>query len=151
MLVGMALNSVLASHVSTIDISSMINNPPSNSFVLTEGDFSRPFKPSSRWIVLAGNPVVSFIRLAARPVGAASRIGKISWVYLFGSNSKPFNSANKLTIPLITVVFPVPGPPVKINKGDRIASEIAFSCDSPYWIPNIFSIRRMFFCTSFSS
>ena len=29
MLVGMALNSVLASHVSTIDISSMINNPPS--------------------------------------------------------------------------------------------------------------------------
>ena len=141
---------MLASHVSTIDISSTIKSPPSNSFVLTEGVFSRPFSPSKRWIVLAGRPVVSFIRLAARPVGAASRIGKISWVYFDGSNSRPFNSAKRLTIPLITVVFPVPGPPVKINRGERMASAIACSCEGPYCIPNIFSIRRIFFCTSFS-
>ena len=76
MFVGIDLKRVFASHVSTIDISSTISKPPSNSFGLIDGAFSRPFKPNKRWIVPLGKPVVSFIRLAARPVGAAKRIGK---------------------------------------------------------------------------
>ncbi|CAO3429353.1 hypothetical protein [Azospirillum doebereinerae] len=52
-----------------------------------------------RWIVLASMPVASVIRLAARPVGAASRTLTDFTVRIF-------------RIDFTRVVFPTPGPPV---------------------------------------
>ena len=52
-----------------------------------------------RWMVFAYRPVVSVIRLAALPVGAASNI------------RRPFFSRMRM-MPFTSVVFPVPGPPV---------------------------------------
>ena len=90
-----------------------------------------------------GKPVVSFIRFAARPVGAASKIGKASSVFFLRSSSMSWSSAKIWTIPLITVVLPVPGPPVKMNNGDETAALIACSCEGPYVIPNCFSALRI--------
>ncbi|COG01790.1 Uncharacterised protein [Streptococcus pneumoniae] len=61
----------------------------------------------------AGSPVDSLIRFAALPVGAVNSIGNgLSSLYSFGFNDNPCSDAYISTIPLITVVFPVPGPPV---------------------------------------
>ena len=56
----------------------------------------------SRWMVIAGLPVASSMRFAARPVGAAS------------ATLSP-SLANILTRILSIVVLPVPGPPVIIE------------------------------------
>ena len=73
------------------------------------------------WIVYAGIPVVDISFLAALPVGARS--ANFSGFKLIISN-------NSLTIHLIIVVFPVPGPPVIIVKLLFRALVIAFLCDS---------------------
>ena len=49
-------------------------------------------------MVLAGHPVVSVMRLAARPVGAVRAISP--------------NRDNRWMMQLMLVVLPVPGPPV---------------------------------------
>ena len=63
-------------------------------------------------MVFASIPVASDRRFAARPVGAASRILAPA-------------SRNAVIMPSVVVVFPVPGPPVRIRTlcctADRIA------------------------------
>ena len=71
--------------------------------------------PSSRWTVWASMPVSSLMRLAARPVGAASTI------------SSPI-FRNRATMPRTVVVLPVPGPPVRISTPVRAASSTAWRC-----------------------
>ncbi|EJX03134.1 hypothetical protein EVA_08760 [gut metagenome] len=73
-------------------------------------------------MVLASIPVASLIRLAARPVGAASRI----------RSPMCFKAA---MIPWVVVVLPVPGPPVSTITFERMASSMACSCTSSYSIP----------------
>ena len=72
---GTALNSACMSGTSTMEASSTTRRSQSRALP------SLRLKPpalgstsSSRWIVLASNPVASVIRLAARPVGAQSSI-----------------------------------------------------------------------------
>ena len=67
---------------------------------------------SSRWIVLASNPVASVIRLAARPVGAQSSI------------RTPLTPRMR-RIDLTMVVLPTPGPPVMTSALLVSASRIA--------------------------
>ena len=67
---------------------------------------------SSRWMVLASSPVASVMRLAARPVGAHSRM------------LMPF-AARMRRIALTMVVLPTPGPPVMTSTFDVSASRIA--------------------------
>ena len=88
------------SMTSTMEASSITNRSQSS------GLSSPRLKPpplgstsSSRWIVLASKPVASVMRLAARPVGAHSRI------------SVPF-AARIRRMALTMVVLPTPGPPV---------------------------------------
>ena len=71
--------------------------------------------PNNLWIVLAAIPVISPILLAALPVGAAKRNGGSSLNKAEDGISANFLKAIK--IPLIIVVFPVPGPPVRIEIG----------------------------------
>ena len=66
-------------------------------------------------MVLASRPVISAMRLAARPVGAASET----------FSPRRSNSAN---IPRKVVVLPVPGPPVRINMRLCTASAMARRC-----------------------
>ena len=81
---------------------------------------------SSRWMVLASNPVASVMRLAARPVGAQSRM------------SVPF-AARMRRIALTMVVFPTPGPPVMTSTLDISASRIAVTWLSAKVSPMCFS------------
>src|SRR6476659_1813413 len=97
---GTAFISDCISMTSTIEVSSITNRSQSS------GLSSPRLKPpplgstsSSRWIVLASKPVASVMRLAARPVGAHSRI------------SVPF-AARIRRMALTMVVLPTPGPPV---------------------------------------
>ena len=67
-------------------------------------------------MVDAIKPVVSFKRFAARPVGAHNRIGKSSSSsYSDNSIGASVSLKYKFTIPLMTVVLPVPGPPDKMT------------------------------------
>ena len=82
---GIADRSAYIREMSTIDISSMIMTSASSGFAsfLSKRTFSRSsseeeLTSSSLWIVEASYPVVSVIRLAARPVGAARRIVRFS-------------------------------------------------------------------------
>ncbi len=89
-------------------------------------------------MVLAGLPVTSLMRFAARPVGAAS------------ATLSP-SSSNSWRIPFRVVVFPVPGPPVRIkqtalNGGDyRLSLEIAVFYAVLFLYSVNFPVRR-FFC-----
>ena len=67
---------------------------------------------SRRWIVFASNPVASLIRLAARPVGAHSRI------------STPLADRMR-RIELTIVVLPTPGPPVMTETLEESAARTA--------------------------
>ena len=67
---------------------------------------------SSRWMVLASNPVASVMRLAARPVGAHS-------------NRLTPLAARMRKIELTMVVLPTPGPPVMTSTFDKRANRIA--------------------------
>ncbi len=105
--------------ISTIDISSIISTSVSSGLLslrskCAAAPSSIPFESSSRrWMVLASCPVVSFIRFAARPVGAASKISMPS-------------ASKKLMIALIVVVFPVPGPPV--SKESPLLAAVRTAC-----------------------
>ena len=68
-------------------------------------------------MVLASIPVASLMRLAARPVGAASRTRSPAF----------FNAA---MMPCVVVVLPVPGPPVSTMTLEVTACRIAASCTS---------------------
>ncbi len=94
---------------------------------------------SSRWIVEASKPVVSVIRLAARPVGAASRMVK-------------FSDSKKCSIALIVVVLPVPGPPVMMKSPFLTAQTTACSCSFESSMELAFEIRasRTFMSSSSS-
>ena len=70
-----------------------------------------------------------------------------SVVYWSRSNERSCNRAYVRTIPSVTVVFPVPGPPVNRKMGDCNAVTMAFLCVASYAIPvsastaaNVFSI-----------
>ena len=85
---------------STIDVSSTASRPQWSG--LCASRLNPPFlgsTSSSRWIVFASNPVASLIRLAARPVGAQSRMST--------------SFADRMRrMELTMVVLPTPGPPV---------------------------------------
>ena len=70
-------------------------------------------------MVFASQPVNSVIRFAALPVGAPNR------------TFSPSNS-NICMIAFKVVVFPVPGPPVKMRIPFSKAWQIAFFCLSAY-------------------
>ena len=71
--------------------------------------------PRRRWIVCASRPVSSSRRFAARPVGAQRATS---------SPIRPYRA----TIPRTVVVFPVPGPPVRIDTPARAARRTASFC-----------------------
>ncbi|OQC35353.1 MAG: hypothetical protein BWX66_01619 [Deltaproteobacteria bacterium ADurb.Bin058] len=75
---------------------------------LCSSRMKRPFwglNSNSLCSVLASRPVASFMRMAALPVGAAKAVFNAAW-------------SARLKIAPITVVFPVPGPPVKTAMDD---------------------------------
>ena len=67
-------------------------------------------------MVLASMPVVSVIRFAARPVGAASRI-------------RLPRERSTAIMPRVVVVLPVPGPPVSTITWETVAFRMA-----SFWI-----------------
>ncbi|CDD03037.1 unknown [Ruminococcus sp. CAG:382] len=72
---------------------------------------------SRRWIVFASLPDASLIRFAALPVGAAR------------AYEMPIISKMS-SIAFITVVLPVPGPPVTMLTPKQTALRMAFFCFS---------------------
>ena len=110
-----ARSSAAKSVRSTILISSTITASASSGSFSVFWKLTIPsvqFMPSRRWMVWASIPVSSLIRLAARPVGAASTI------------SSPI-FCNRATIPRTVVVLPVPGPPVRISTPRSAARRTA--------------------------
>ena len=110
---GTAFMSACISMTSTMEVSSTTNRSQSS------GLSSPRLKPppfgstsSSRWMVFASRPVASFMRLAARPVGAQSR------------RLTSF-AASMRRMALTMVVLPTPGPPVMTSTLDISASRIA--------------------------
>ena len=85
---------------------------------------------SRRWMVFASMPVCSAMRLAARPVGAASRI----FVPLAATIRRMASSS---------VVLPTPGPPVTTATFDRRTIAIAARCDGASVLPVFFSTHGM--------
>ena len=71
-------------------------------------------------MVLDSFPITSLMRWAARPVGAAS------------STVRPMASRS-LTSTRVMVVFPHPGPPVKIENRRATIPVTAVSCSSLRW------------------
>ncbi len=87
---------------------------------------------SKRCMVFASTPLVSVMRFAARPVGAASNtFAPADW--------KTLIMAFKI------VVFPVPGPPVSTIIFDRTAVFTALSCSSANSIFILASTASMLF------
>ena len=80
-------------------------------------------------IVDAGYPVDSDSFFAARPVCAHNAISLFGFFRWYHSIS-----------PRTVVVFPVPGPPVRIEIPGRVTSGNAFLCVSLYWISKFSSI-----------
>src|SRR5262245_187362 len=124
---GTAFKSACISMTSTMEASSTTSRSQSS------GLSSPRLKPpplgstsSSRWMVLASNPVASVMRLAARPVGAQSK------------SLTPL-AARMRRIALTMVVLPTPGPPVMTRALDISASRIAATWLSARIIPMRFS------------
>ena len=90
---------------------------------------------NSRWMVLASKPVASVMRLAARPVGAHSKM------------SVPL-AARMRRMALTMVVFPTPGPPVMTSTFDFNASWIAATWLSARARPMCFSTHGKAFSGS---
>ena len=112
-----ALSSERMSSRSTMDISSTMTTSAfrgSSSVLPKSGaSSSSPAAYSSRrWMVLASWPVASVMRLAARPVGAARE------------TVRPAPCIRRM-MQLMTVVLPVPGPPVMTTTGDSAAMRMA--------------------------
>ena len=126
---GTAFISACISMTSTMEVSSTTSRSQSS------GLSSPRLKPpplgstsSIRWMVLASKPVASVMRLAARPVGAHSRI------------SVPF-AARTRRMALTMVVLPTPGPPVITSTLDISASLIAATWLSASARPMCFSTQ----------
>ena len=97
---SIALRSALNNGISTMDISSTMTTSVSSLLsAFLANSLVEKLNSRSLCKVLASQPVASVMRLAARPVGAASSISKPSC---------PISSIMKLKM----VVLPVPGPPV---------------------------------------
>ena len=110
---GTAASSARISITSTIDVSSITSRLQSSG--LSASRLNPLFLGSTsrrRWIVFASNPVASLIRLAARPVGAHSRI------------STPLADRMR-RIELTIVVLPTPGPPVMTETFEESAARTA--------------------------
>ena len=110
---GTAASSARISITSTIDVSSITSRLQWSG--LCASRLNPPFLgsiSSRRWIVFASNPVASLIRLAARPVGAHSRI------------STPLADRMR-RIELTIVVLPTPGPPVMTETFEESAARTA--------------------------
>ena len=120
---GTAFNRLLIRRMSTMELSSMIRTSPSSGCSSLCSKVPEPVYPSRRWIVFASIPVDSEALFAARPVGAARRMCSLNFL-------------NTSMIPWVTVVFPVPGPPVSTMPFDAAAVRIAYSWTSSYWIPS---------------
>ena len=77
-----ALSREYISEISTIDISSTMITSASSGLLSSLSNpplpSAPPFSSNIRWTVRASNPVVSLMRFAARPVGAAKKISKPS-------------------------------------------------------------------------
>ena len=84
-------------------------------------------------MVLASKPVVSPIRLAALPVGAASIISTLSFEKIF-------------KMALMIVVFPVPGPPVMT----RTLLSAAHLTASIWLVANVMESRAWTYLTALS-
>ena len=124
---GSAFNSEFISTISIIEHSSTISTSPSSGFSLFFWYPSGGLHSKRRCIVLASIPVASVMRFAALPVGAARSIFKpCSWYIAI--------------IPFVTVVLPVPGPPVSTRTFDIAACFIASACNLSYLIFNRSSI-----------
>ena len=142
-----ACRSAFIRYRSTMDISSMIITSVSNGlpalrsnmdafpFFMSRSLSASPLISNIRWIVIASYPVASVIRFAALPVGAAKRISNPScskyWI-----------------IPLIVVVLPVPGPPVKTTILSCATAWIASFCFSANVICSVSSIIAIIVSTS---
>mmetsp|Transcript_49017 Transcript_49017/g.91246 ORF Transcript_49017/g.91246 Transcript_49017/m.91246 type:complete len:276 (+) Transcript_49017:935-1762(+) len=87
-------------------------------------------QPRRRWMVLAGMPVLSLSRLAARPVGAVS------------SDLTPLALRICRTL-LSRVVLPTPGPPVTTSTLEVSAMRSASRWDSPKRMPTFSSTHSM--------
>ena len=110
---GTTATSARISITSTMDVSSITSRPQSSGFSPSRRNPPVLGSTSSRrWIVFASNPVASLIRLAARPVGAHSRI------------STPLADRMR-RIELTIVVLPTPGPPVITETFEESAARTA--------------------------
>ena len=89
-------------------------------------------------MVFASMPVCSVIRLAARPVGAPSRI------------FTPL-AARIRRIASSSVVLPTPGPPVITATLARSAIAIAARCEAASVLPVFFSTQGMAFSASIAA
>ena len=126
---GTALSSACSSGTSTIETSSTTSRSASS------GCSSWRLKPpwagsasSSRCRVLASRPVASLIRLAARPVGAASAMAGVL-------------ARRICRMVLTSVVLPTPGPPVITSTLARSASRTASRWLSARVIPALRSAQ----------
>ena len=110
---GIALTSAFISRTSTIEVSSTTSRSQSSGFASSRRK-PPPFGSTSRrrWIVLASKPVASFMRLAARPVGAHSK------------SFTPFAERMR-RMALTMVVLPTPGPPVTTSTFEARAVSTA--------------------------
>ena len=120
---GMALVRAFISGTSTIEVSSTTSRSQSSGFSSVRekppcfGSIS-----SRRWMVLASIPVCSVMRLAARPVGAASA----TRTPLATSRRKMVSSS---------VVLPTPGPPVTTATLEPSTSFKASRCEAARVLP----------------
>ncbi len=139
---SIALSMEFIRRISTIDTSSTIialYSRGDSSFLLKNSELVSSLKVYSKslWIVLASLPEVSVILLAALPVGA-QRAGSL-----------PISSKTLIRV-FMTVVFPVPGPPVIIDTPFSRALTIPSFCFSVSFLTFSFSILFIILSISFS-
>ena len=114
---GTACNRWYMSLISIMEHSSTIRRSPLIGFNSSRPNVPSVFASKRRWMVSAGVWVTSSSLFAARPVGAVSMT---------------FFPLNALIIPDTVVVFPVPGPPVRIVILFVMAYSMALFCSLSY-------------------
>ena len=124
----------LEMNMSGIELSSMLIIPVIKGLAalrsnpLMSGRYS-----SRRWMVLPSKPVVSVMRLAAFPVGAASENSRCSSVRT-RIRGASFCHASQMTRSVW--VFPVPGPPVRMAIRSLSAMMAPSRCSDDSLIPS---------------